>query len=394
VTDLASDPSVIELKGQLARAYFFHDDAAKTLELADAVLEAAEHANLVPVIADTLITKGTALVMSGREREGLMLQRGGGDLALSAGLPQTALRAAINRTFAESFIDPAASLEATRAGITMAQRLGLKSMAAVLVGNAAATAARTGDWDAAIEDINALGEDLDNSLMILLLASKAWFASSRGTGAAELLARLEEMVRDEEDTSTRAQVLDVRAWNAFASGRGTEARSRWQEILDVTSAGATDIRAMMARSALWDRDAAGARQQLELMNAGGSYGRAIDASRAIIEAGIGALEGRPNEVLGQFRDALRTWEELGLPWDQALTALDMVLLLPAGMPARREAAALARPILARLGATPFLALLDTAVGTSGDGPEGALRGHGDATSAGTTAVTSPSAGIE
>jgi hypothetical protein len=279
----------------------------------------------------------------------------------------------------------------------MAQRLGLKSMAAVLVGNAAATAARTGDWDRAIADIDALGEDLDNSLLILLLASKAWFASSRGTGADELLARLQEMVRDEEDTSTRAQVLDMRAWKAFASGRGTEARSLWQEILDLTSAGATDIRAMMARSALWDGDAAGARQQLELMNAGGSYGRAIDASRSIIEAGIGALEGRPNEVVGQFRDALRTWEELGLPWDQALTALDMVLLLPAGMPARGEAAVLARGILTSLGATPFLERLDTTlVGASGDGAEAALRAHEGATTAptGTAAVASPNVGIE
>ena len=79
--DLADDPAVIGLKGQLARAYFLSDDNRRAIEVADRVLEAAEHADLAAIVADTLITKGTALGILGRSTEGLGVLGAGASLA-------------------------------------------------------------------------------------------------------------------------------------------------------------------------------------------------------------------------------------------------------------------------------------------------------------------------
>jgi hypothetical protein len=174
--------------GQLARGYFFQDEHARAVDLADRVLDVAEHANLVDVIADTMITKGSALVALGRTQEGLVLQKGGGELAESAGLAQIGLRARVNRTFAETLMDPRASLESTRVGLSLAQRLGLRTLAVVLAGNAASTATRTGDWGRAIADLAQFGDDLDRPYRILLLSVRSWFAASRGEDAEELVA--------------------------------------------------------------------------------------------------------------------------------------------------------------------------------------------------------------
>ena len=60
------NPAVISLAAQLARAvtlFFNGDHRRATPELADRVLEIAERQDLVPIVADTLVTKGTALCM-------------------------------------------------------------------------------------------------------------------------------------------------------------------------------------------------------------------------------------------------------------------------------------------------------------------------------------------
>ncbi len=76
--DLAADPAGIALGGQLARAYFLRGNNRRAIEVADRVLEAAEHADLAAIVADTLVTKGTALAYLGRPIEGLGALAAGG----------------------------------------------------------------------------------------------------------------------------------------------------------------------------------------------------------------------------------------------------------------------------------------------------------------------------
>jgi class 3 adenylate cyclase/tetratricopeptide (TPR) repeat protein len=367
--DDASDPAVITLMGQLARGYFFQDEHARAVDLADRVLDVAEHANLVDVIADTMITKGSALVALGRTQEGLVLQKGGGDLAESAGLGQIGLRARVNRTFAETLMDPRASLESTRVGLTLAQRLGLRTLAVVLAGNAGSTATRTGDWDRALADLAPFGDDLDRPYRILLASVRSWFAASRGENAEELVAAGEALLHEDDDANTFAQILDARAWQRFAAGDAGAARATWQEMMRITTTGNAETLIQTLRAALWIRDVAAVRADLEILDASGSFGRAIDTTRAGARAGIAALEHRTDEALSLYREVLRTWRDLGLPWDEAMTSLDMVILLQPGSPAVVEAAATARRIFSELGATAFLDRLDAALGSAPPQPD-------------------------
>lgn len=53
----------------------------------------------------------------------------------------------------------------------------------------------------------------------------------------------------------------------------------------------------------------------------------------------------------RYRDAIRTWPDLGLPWDEALNAIDVATIVdPAGL--ESPAAKAAREILVGLEAAP------------------------------------------
>jgi hypothetical protein len=97
--------------------------------------------------------------------------------------------------------------------------------------------------------------------------------------------------------------------------------------------------------------------------------------RMTIRAGLAAMERRPADALGQYREALRGWHDLGLAWDEALTGIDMATLLEPSEPEVRSAAESAREILARLGAKPFLQRLDAAMARStlAEGPTTTAR---------------------
>ena len=123
-----------------------------------------------------------------------------------------------------------------------------------------------------------------------------------------------------------------------------------------------------------------ARDDLRALDESGFHGPAIEAGRLTIRAGIAALDGRPADALGLYREALAAWRDLGLVWDEALCGLDMAQLLDPGEPAVRAAVDRSRDILVSLEAAPFIARLDAAVARSADStgsrgvPEGAPNG--------------------
>ncbi len=121
----STHPAGIALGGQLARAYFLSDDNRPAIEVADRVLAAAEHADLAAIVADTLVTKGTALAIVGRPIEGLGAIIAGRDLAEAHGLGVTVLRADNNRAFSLAGRGPRAAFEHRSAGLALARRLGV-----------------------------------------------------------------------------------------------------------------------------------------------------------------------------------------------------------------------------------------------------------------------------
>jgi len=355
--DLAEDPAFVAVEGQLARAHFFADEAGEAIAVADRVLDKAEHQNLVDVLADTLITKGSALMTVGRMREALMLIVGGGDLALSIDLPTVALRASINRGFAEAIEDPRLALASAREGLALSRRLGLRSVATVLAGNAAEYAVETGDWDWALSEVVTLDES-EASHRAIGLSNTAFYTAARGGDASGMLSELEVAADEAGDPSTRGQFLYAKAWDLLLRGDARKARSTFHQQARTSRVMFGQVTAIAARAALWSGDRDGLSADLAHLDQSGEFGRTVEATRLALHGGLAALERRDAEAVRMYRDARRTFTELDLPWNLALAGLDMAHCLPHDLPEVVEARAESRRILVRLGAKALLDQLD------------------------------------
>ena len=138
-------PGGVALLSQQARGYFFREEHRRAVEVADRALEAGERLDLPSVVADTLITRGSALGNIGRSYEGLGAIRAGIELADQLGLVAIGLRGRINLGVLSP--DPRTSFEAAEAGLEIARRFGLRGHVRILLGNLASAAMDVGEWD-------------------------------------------------------------------------------------------------------------------------------------------------------------------------------------------------------------------------------------------------------
>jgi len=95
-------------------------DPPRALALCDEVLAAAERAELVPIVADTLITRGSALAIAFRYYEGLGAIRTGTQLAEEHGLTATVMRGLVNQLGQFVDFDPRQAIEVGQTGLTLA----------------------------------------------------------------------------------------------------------------------------------------------------------------------------------------------------------------------------------------------------------------------------------
>ncbi len=389
LSDLRGDPAFVALEGQLARAYFLREDHRRAVEVADRVLEAAEHLDLVPILADTLVTKGSALGSIGRLTEGNGVIQIGGRLAEAHGLHAIALRALNNSSVGLAEIDPRAGAEAARAGLALSRRLGQRFWMFAFVGGSAWGGFLTGDWDRALTELRTgLAEEPDPPDRMLLLNNLATFQAVRGEPVEAEIAEMERLTEGETDPALLGYVVDARGFQALAAGRLEEASDAWWRMPEMTPSSAASYLFLAARPALWRGDVARARAALERLNATGVHGPVAEIHRATLRAGLAALDGKAAEALGLYRDALRGLHDLGLPWDEALTAVDMASVLDPTDPEVGAAAETARQILVGLGARPFLERLETALArTAAPGADApSPRGRASVPGAGTSAT--------
>ncbi len=359
--DLPDEPAVMALGGQLARACMLADDFRRAIEVSDRVLDAAERADLGAIVADTLLTKGTSLAFIGRATEGLAVLLGGQSLAEARGLGPTQLRGQINRTSIEAGRDPRAALADARDGLALARRLGLRDDAVVLLGNGVEDARRTGDWGWAHGELETeLADDYEVSGRAILLQNAVYVRAPRGEAVEDLLEELARLVGPSEEPALQTTIELARGIAAFADGRDADARQAWHRVTEMNREHVSDCLARAARAALWMGDAQGAVADLTALDASGIHGPAIEADRTVLRAGLAALAGRTAEALAGYRDALRRWRDLSLPWDEALAGIDMAMLLDPADPDVAAAVESSRAILERLGARPFLERLDRA----------------------------------
>jgi len=308
------------------------------------------------------VTKGSSLAFVGRPIEGLATLRAGQEVAEAAGLPLTVLRAMNNRNFVNGSRDPRAVLQTARDGAALSRRIGARTWLAGAVQAVGGSALRTGGWDEGIAGLEAtLAEGFEGTDRMQLLESLTTFRAYRGESVAEAVAEFPSLLGDNADPQMSSLVESIAAVAAFGEGRYAEARALAHRSLEINEGGALAILPFAGRAAVWLRDAAAVRADLDALVALRLHGAALDADLATLRAGAAALEGRTGEALGLYREALQAWRDLGLAWDEALTGLDMAHVLDPSDPDVVAAAEMSRATLARLGAAPFLAELDRAL---------------------------------
>ena len=359
--DLATDPGVIAILGQLARGYMLNEQPEEAISVADRALAAAERADLIGIIADTLVTLGSAHGNAGRGYQGQAEIQGGLDLAERHGLVAVALRARLNLGALPN-IDPTPALDNNRRGLAESRRLGLRRRVLLFLTNGAEAGTWTGDWDWALPELEELlASDLEEADRMPVIEATVRIRGWRGQQVDTLAEELEGLVRDSSDSYTRYSAVVVRADLQLAQGGLDAAAVAYRRAATLSAGNAPNVLTLAARASLLQRDVGGARADLEALEATGAHGPWIDARRISIRAGLAALGGRPAEALGLYADALRGFRDLGVALDEAFTAIEMATLLDPALPEIRDAADVARGILTRLRARPFLDRLEAAM---------------------------------
>ena len=365
--DLGTDPAYVALLGQLSRAYMMNMDLDRSIQVADRVLAMAEHADLVALVADTLVTKGTSLGSLGRGYEGLGVLETGMHLAERHGLAVTVGRARLNRGFLLSPGDPREALANDRLGLAEARRLGQRTWSDVFLTNAAVGARWTGDWDWAVLELDEmLAGDLHRETRISGLTSVIQIRALRGDPVAELLAEAERQAGDATDRQILHGVLGSRAAWTMCRGDFLAAAEAYRRAAAMNTGATPDYTDLAARAAIRAGDVAAATADLAALEATAVRGPAIDARRAAIQAGLAALGGHVADALALYRDANRRFRDSGLVLDEGLTAIEMATLLDPAEPEVRAAINAGRAILLRLGARPLIEQLDAAAARSAD----------------------------
>jgi class 3 adenylate cyclase/tetratricopeptide (TPR) repeat protein len=360
--DLSEHPAGVALRAQLARAQFLFAHPAEAVATADATLPLAERLDLVPVLADLLVTKGSALANVGRPREGLGTIETGRRLAEAAGLTYTILRATLNSSGLLSEDDPRSALNAAQRGLDLTVRFGLPSFLTSFRETVAYASVHTGDWEAGIAALDEGLEAAGEGDRIHLVASLAVYRILRGKPGAPELREIERLLVGETDPQAASHLPFARAALALAAGDPGMAEHAAAEQLEITRAAPDAFCwSIVARTAVWASEPERAARALAQIRAAGLHGPAIETNCMTISAGLAALSGRPDEARSIYRTALRRWRDLGLRFDEALAAIDMTTLLDPAEPEVRAAAEIARETFSLLKAEPFLARLEAAM---------------------------------
>ncbi len=365
--DLVGDPGAVALDSQLARVLFLGEQPQRGVQVADRALAAAERGDFVALVADTLVTRGSALCDLGRSYEGVGAIRTGIDLAQANGLTEITGRGLTNLSAYLDRSDLRGVFDAARAALALAARRGDRAGYAVSLVNATAAAIDTGDWDWARGEIDAaMGTAPADVERAFLTECRLEFGALRGEDLAEEATWLERFLGGADERRWRYQLFRVRFWVAFGAGRLSDAYDAATEYGHLRPDQASYVGLYAATCALWNRDGGRAAAALAALDSTGVHGRVVDMDRQTIQAGLAALEGRPGDALSAFREALAGWRDLGSPWREALAAITMATLLKPADPEVLAAAAAAREILVRLEAAPFITRLDAALARSSD----------------------------
>ncbi len=371
VQGAAADAARVLLAHRLSICCQSSGAVSAALEWAEKALTFAERLDDPELLARALDVRAASLFDLGRHREAVLLAGCELEVAMAAGsLRQQCYAKNLESLFLQDD-DPSRALAASLEAAEVARRAGLRGSELVTLLNSAEMAIFIGDWETARR---VLAELADRRLPELQRHVWSWLmavlegVSIDPTRALEALLQTSTRVEASESVAHRAMYVKVRALVRLAASDLDEAFDDAAAVVALDPAGINSAHSLsiQAHAALWRRDVTGAGAALSGMEQ--FRGRWMRAVRRTTEAGVAAIEGRAPESLAAYLEVAETWRALRTPFDFALCGLDAAIVFaPADRPT--ELVAEAREVLDRLGASPFLALLDHCTG-SPDGTAG------------------------
>jgi class 3 adenylate cyclase/tetratricopeptide (TPR) repeat protein len=368
-----SDAVRAGILANLSRAFMRTGQPAKAIEAADLALDLAEHLGLERIVAETFNNKGSSLDHIGRRREGQALLRAAVEVAHVGGFVAAEIRALSNSGTTTD--DPREARDSYLAAEELALRVGNRNLARWSGESARFTAYTLAEgWDAALAEMAEERSDDHGSPLdeVRRIAMASVFRSERGESTDVALASLEALSTQVSDPYALAALHSLRSSRAFHRGDYPQAVDEAILATDDEEL-APYFLADASRAALWGHDLPRSREIADRLDADRSTGLQIASTRIVTRAGIAALEGRLDEAILGYREALARLRAVGADFDVALIDLDLVLLVGTDHPATREAAAEARAIFERVRARPYLDRLDEAMGQAtkvGSGADG------------------------
>jgi tetratricopeptide (TPR) repeat protein len=353
------DANAVELLAQLSRACMLIDQNDRAIGLADRALAAAEGLDLVPQIANLLITRGTALSHLGRAYEGAGAIRAGIALAAEQRLVTTETRGQLNLGVLLADFDPRESAAVARAALATSERLGHRSFMRTLYGNATTGYVETGEWDRIMGELTAaIEDDPDEFGRNYLTWASLTIRLYRGEEVRDVVAAMRAWALGlGEDQSINA-VAGLDAEVALARRDYATAAAKARQFANGNATNAQRSRITAGQAALLVGDVATARAILDELAASGVRGTFTKLGVRHVRAGVAALDGETRTALAEFRAVLAGYRELGVTWTEALAGLVMVAVLDPTLPEVAAAAETARDTFVRLRARPFLETLD------------------------------------
>ncbi len=350
----------IELTGQLARGYLFSDQGELALAAVNRALEEAEQLDAAEESLQLIISKSWALSQLGRFREAVALLIGAKQMADDEGQLWPRVRARFNLSSYSVIDDPRRGLQIALEGIAIDKQFGLPY--ASMAGNAAGNAFVIGDLD----EVLRLREDtpeVKSALMASVHAYAAVAAALRADdeGARGEMALFEEQTVGSTSAQDLAQLRNIEAWLALASGELGEARRLAIESRDMYGGtGAQQAAVMAAHIDLLIGNVDHVAQDLDWLDKHRLAARWLERSRRTVAAGLLTLEGRTDEALSAFRQVIDEWRAEDLRLDLALTLLERAWLLGDADPGAAAGRDEAQELFAATGADGFIARLEAA----------------------------------
>ena len=372
--DLGDDPGLATLLGQLARFQMLRQvDFGVAISSADRALEIAERLDRVDLVADVLVTRGVALVSLGRAYEGIGCLETGLGLARGHGLLSTEIRARTNMGGPLTDRDPRAAFEVSRIGLEQAKRYGHRQGVSMLIGNSSVGAIETGAWGWARSELTAgLEQTGSEEERVTLLTFLSQVLVESGEDATSELDQVETwLVRHAPDEPhLESAVATTHAARAVQRGDFAAAASGFLEAgrLDPYNAVSNAADATVLALLAGDRGLAGACR--DALRETGSHAAIARLTLHVAEAGIDALDGRPDAARGPLLAAFAELGELGAARRQAVIGVVMATVLGGDDPHVRAAIDESRRLLEGMGAGLWLARLDAAMAARSGTPPG------------------------